>query len=933
MPALPILLRRRERRIESRQQAESRRTGGLIGFGLLFSTILGVFIIALAFGYASVTADLPSLDLLPILLDPSSGLLLQPTRLYDRSGTHLLASLSPQDSPRNYVYLNPALPEHLPESISKATVALADPDFWIHDGYSLAGLDQPDLHPTLAQKLASDLLLWDEPPTLRRALRERLLAWQITSTFGREKVLEWYLNNAGYGNYTYGVDEASRLYFGRPAHNLTLAEATLLATVSQAPALNPFDSPQAASENQQKALELFGRESTFSAEELSRAQNQPLVFAEKPKISKFAPAFLQIVLSQLDSTVDRARIERGGMIITTTLDFDLQRRATCALRAQLARLGGLPDPEDCPAARLLPPLPPGANASAPAASALVLDPRYGQVLAAVGETRLDVESAYLTGHRAGSLLTPFIYLTGFSRGLSPATLVWDLPPAEAVNVNPTAYKGPLRLRIAMANDYLAPAESVLAQMSLPGVLQTLRSFGLEVSPNAGSLIQSETPLSPLTLAEAYGTFATQGVQLGQDFGGQVRPSAILRITSVDGLILLDWSAPTSAQVASPQLAALVNDILADESARWLSQGRPNPFEIGRPTAAKTGLVPGSSDTWAVGYTPYRVIVTWLDSGLENPSALPASGLWSALMQSTSESQPPDSFPLPPGITTLTVCDPSGLLPTDECPNTVSEIFLDGYQPAQADTLYRAYDINRETKLLATVFTPPQLVERRTYMVVPPEAQAWAATRQDSPPTVYDTIQPPPPDPAAHLTSPGMFASLKGTVTVTGSAEGDNFAFYRLQYGLGLNPSEWVLIGTDAQTPVSESTLAEWDTNGLNGLYALQLVVVSRDGRLKTSTVQASVDNTPPQISLDFPAEGATLPLSSNPQIIFAPLVTDNLSLASLEIFIDNKRIASYEKIAAPAAWPAQRGAHTLKVVAKDQAGNQAELQVNFSVGD
>jgi membrane peptidoglycan carboxypeptidase len=906
----------------------------LVGVGLAFFTLLGASIIALAFGYASVTADLPSLQLLPALLDSPTGLLLQPTRLYDRTGAHLLASLSPQAGPREYVYLNPALPDHLPDVAYKPVIALADSDFWNHDGYSLSGLSNPEIHPTLAQKLAADLLLWDEPPSLRRAIRERILAWQITGAYGREKVLEWYLNSANYGNFAYGLDSAARLYFGRPANRLTLAEFTLLAAVSQSPALNPFDAQQAAIENQQKALELFERQSIFSPEELNLARFQPLIFAEKPRSPVFAPAFIQIALGQLDSAVNRARIERGGMLVVTTLDFDVQTRAACAVQAQLARLGGLPDPAECSSLSQLPSLPPGITAREPAASAVVLDPRYGQILAAVGETRQGQESAFLTGRRAGTLLTPFIYLTGFTRGLSPASLMWDIPPADSVNFNPEAYKGPVRLRIAMANDYLIPAENVLGQMSQTGVLQTMRSFGLEVSPAADGLLASPTPFSPLVMAQAYGTFAAQGILTGQEFSaGQVRPAAILRVQSLDGVTLLDWSAPKSAQVASPQLAYLVNDILSDESARWPSQGRPNPFEIGRPVAAKTGQVPGGSETWAAGYTPYRVVAAWLDLGVERPSTLPAAGLWSALMQSASAAQPPDSFPMPPGISTLTVCDPSGLLPTDECPNTAREIFLDGNQPVQADTLYRAYYINRETKLLATVFTPSRLVERRIYMVVPPEAQAWAATRQDSPPTVYDTIQPPHVDPAAHLTSPGMFASLKGKVTITGTAASDDFSFYRLQYGLGLNPEQWVLIGTDTQTPVIESTLAEWDTSSLNGLYALQLIVVTRDGLLKTSTVQVSVDNTPPQIQLDFPETGAVLKLSEHPQVIFAPQVSDNLSLASVEISIDNRLLTSSESQPAPAVWASKRGNHTLRILARDQAGNESQFEVVFTVGD
>jgi membrane peptidoglycan carboxypeptidase len=135
------------------------------------------------------------------------------------------------------------------------------------------------------------------------------------------------------------------------------------------------------------------------------------------------------VIHQLDQQFTRDRIERGGLTIITTLDYDLQQQASCTTLTYAARLAGTPDPSTpCSTADLLPSLPsgsvPGADSST---SALVFDPQSGQVLAAVGETLKGQETAFLAAHDPGSLMTPFIYLTGFTRGLSPATLVWDIP--------------------------------------------------------------------------------------------------------------------------------------------------------------------------------------------------------------------------------------------------------------------------------------------------------------------------------------------------------------------------------------------------------------------------------------------------------------------------------------------------------------------------
>jgi membrane carboxypeptidase/penicillin-binding protein PbpC len=284
------------------------------------------------------------------------------------------------------------------------------------------------------------------------------------------------------------------------------------------------------------------------------------------------------------------------------------------------------------------------------------------------------------------------------------------------------------------------------------------------------------------------------------------------------------------------LAYLVTDIL----------GRPNPFEIGIPAAAKAGQTLDGQEAWTAGYTPRRVVVTWVGGGQNGETATlsrGASGLWSAVMLTASQGQPPDGWPLPDGVLRLKVCDPSGMLPTPACPNLADEVFLDGFQPTQVDNLYEAYAINRETGLLATVFTSPQLIEQRVYMHVPPEGEAWAKTAKlPAPPSAYDTIQQPPIDPQAHITVPAMFAEVSGKVTIRGTAAGDDLTFYRLQYGQGLNPASWSQIGADGTSPVEEGILAEWDTTGLNGLYALQLLVVHQDNSITTATVMVEVKN-------------------------------------------------------------------------------------------
>ena len=814
-----IVHRRRERRADSRRTAQGRVRAAWFGFGYIFSILLALAIFAFAFAYADLTRDLPSVDQLPILLDSQNGLLLQPTRVTDRTGQHTLFTFAPDDSPRAYIPL-----DGLPDDLINAAIAASDANFDSHPGYIWSGLDNPDAHPTLAQKLAYELLLFDEPPSLQRALRERILAAQITARFGGDQVMEWTLNSANYGNYAFGIESAAQLYFKKSAKDLSLAESAMLAAVAQTPSLNPLDAPGAAAQRANEVLLIM--------KALGMIENLPPLSSpsEKNAVVENTDAFINLALAQLSTRYDRTRIERGGLVIVTTLDYELQKNTICLAEIYNARLANTTVNEsDCEAARLLPALP-ESNLTDASTSAIILDPRDGQILAMIGN---------VNPHPAGALLTPFVYLTGFTRGLGPASLVWDIPRGDLQNPD-NQFHGPMRLRAALANDYLIPAADVIEQMGSQNAVNTARSFGLDLEPGA-AFASDSPPQSILDLAAAYGTFAASGLRNGQSVGDSIQPSAILRVESVDGGVWLDWSSPESQSVVSPQLAYLMNDILSDSPARWPSWGNPNVLEVGRPAAVKPGWT-GGPGAWTVGYTPARLVAVWTGADSSEstiPARLPAS-LWNALIQTASLSLAPDDWTRPAGVTEMDVCDPSGLLPTNDCPAIVREIFLNGFEPTQGDTLFRSYAVNRETNLLATVFTPPELVEQRVFMAVPQEARVWAASAGiPVAPEAYDAIQLQVVNPNVNITSPLMFADVNGRIEITGTAAGEGFQYYKIQVGQGLNPSAWIQIGGTI-TPVENSLLIEWDTTGLSGLYAIQLVVVYEDQRVETAIIQVTV---------------------------------------------------------------------------------------------
>ncbi len=831
MPStLPILRARRERRLAKQHASDSRKRSLFVSAGMILSLLIAALIIVTAFAYVNLTRDLPSIQTLPILLNPPNGLLLQPTKIYDRTREHILFTFAPDDSPRRYIPLSDTNPQHLPQSLADAVIATSDPNFWDHSGYSLNSITNYELHDTLAQRLVSDLLLFNEPPSLRRALRERILAAQITSQFGRTQILEWYLNSAHFGRYAFGAESAAQLYFGKSATQLSTAESAILAAVSDSPSLNPHDAPQTALERGRETIRKMSALGFLSDEATANALGEsPFFQTPPPSDVQPAAAFVNLLLAQLDSQFPRARIERGGLTIISTLDFDVQEQSSCVTAFYAARLAGLPDPSiQCDSLRFLSALPPSIVIPDSSASAIITDPQTGQILAVVGETLQGQETPLVGAHRPGSALDAFVYLTGFTRGLSPASLIWDIPGKTEIQNFDGAYHGPIRLRTALVNDYPAPAAQVLSQMGVENVDNITSSFG----------VTRDADLSLVDAASAYGVFAEQGVHFGQSINDEFTSVTILKVEGNDDSVWLDWTTSQAKPVVTPALAYLMNHSLSDETAR---ENNSSVFNVGRPAAVMLGQIADALDAWTIGYSPSRVVAVWAGSR-ESKDLSPriSSVLWNALMQIASQNLPVDDWSLPVGVSVINVCDPSGMLPTSDCPNVVNEVFLQGNEPVQADNMYRKYAINRETGLLATVFTLPQLIEERVYLVVPSDARSWAESAGVAiPPSSYDVIQAPPTNPDVNITFPELFAEVDGAVQVNGTAAGADFASYRVLIGQGLNPQEWIQIG-EGNAPVTNGLLAEWNTEGLSGLYAVQLQVVRTDQRVDSAVVQVTV---------------------------------------------------------------------------------------------
>ncbi|MGM0374706.1 MAG: penicillin-binding protein [Chloroflexota bacterium] len=957
MTRIPRLIHSRVKRRKKHKNTPLGKAG--FAFALLFSLLSVSTIIGLVSYYTHISQDLPSADYLTVLLDPDRGLLMQPTRIYTQGGEEVLwAFENPALEERDYAVLDlseKALRSDIPPGVVKATIAATDPQY-----FSRANLNIWDWRQgkrTIPQMLVSDLLLWQEQPGLWREIREGILASQITAQFGREKVLEWYLNSAYYGRQTYGVSSAAEVYFGKPVHRLNLAEAALLAAVSEAPALNPFDAPQAARERGRELLNTMGKHDLITEEEEDEALAYKLVFQEKNNLSLPRPGFVDYVLEQIDEEIPQSRLTRGGFNIITTIDSSLQSQMECAVQVGLARYRGEDPPleEECEAARLLPNYPDRILQGVEPLhlDVVQLDPRNGHILAVVGEHPNGLSDLF-SAHPPGSLLTPFIYLTSFTQGYEPAALVWDIPPDKddftVEDLHPgcgdqCAYKGPVSIRLAMANDYLTPALNFWETLRPGNIENILSQVGVEIpsgSCPSCQMFPGSHAVTILDVAQSYGVFSNGGVLRGwpsSDKGGSLEPVIVNRVEDLSGKIWRENPRLVSRAVISKQLAYMITHVLSDSNARRASMGRQNVFDIGRPAAVKLGNTSQEDQIWTVGYTPQIVTAVWMGSegseaeGLADPLSKVASGYWRALTQYALKGQPLLGWEQPDEMTTLEVCSPSGLLPTDQCPEVVDEIFIQGNEPTQEDNLYQVLEINRETNQLATVFTPPELIEERTYLNIPPEAEEWARQQGIStPPQQYDVSGQTPRSPEVHISSPENFSFVREEVELRGMVPEEGVLSYRIQFGKGLNPKTWQQIHEESVDPRGGSVLVTWDTRGVeDGLYALQLVVVREGQRVEKASTIVSVDNTPPTVRVAEDLDGRQFTYRPGEEILFRAQVVDNANVDEVTFYLNYRLIATRDRPPYAYPWEMEVGEFTLNVRAVDKAGNVDQEMVTFEV--
>ncbi len=986
-----IIRRRRNRRARKQQAFTRRRSIGLALFFVLALLVIapaGVVLGGGALLYLNAVGDLPTPQE-TIYLDPIIG----PTRLYDRSGQTLLISVQdPLGDQRVWLTL-----DQLPAALVPATLLMEDRDFLQTAHFDPFGTlvrlwanaaDGPDS--SLTGRLVHNVIA-PLPEVMTPAYRARELALvaEINRRYTPLQIVEWHLNTNYYGSEAYGIDAAARIYFGKRATELTLDEVALLATIPPAPQFNPWDDEIAARGRQSVLLNDLFTNGYITREEYEAASSVVTpVRRDTAQIAQIAPEFAALARRQAEGILDALgydgaqEVARGGLQIITTLDVDLYYQADCALQTHLALLRGAAPPQaaangaPCIGAAYLPSASPTQSDVPPDSGALVLlDVRTGEIRALVGD-------AAAANYAPGPTLHPFVYVDGFTTTLwTPATMVLDIPrqfPGAIEGLiyppqNPDGlFRGPVSLRDAMAAGLLPPVVDIANQRGVRAMFVPARRMGIISLSDARydlSLFERGGVVSPLEVAFAYSVFASQGDMRGLPVlplaEGYRRhdPVAVLRIVDANGAVLWAYSGETyepdcavaqnCTAIFPRSLGYMVNSILSDNEARALVQGAAaDVLALDRPAAAVSGMTGDRLFAWTVGYTPqmvssvvlYRADGTALTPGAptaRDPWGLTAAPpVWRAVLEyaHARDTLPPAEWERPADVVALQVCEVSGQLPNGVCP-VRDELFADVAVPAIVDSYWREVEVNVDTGQLATVNTPPAARARRVFFVPPPEAYDWwVANNLPLPPTELDTVSRPQVLGGAAITRPEPFTYVGGVVQVEGEINLPDLQYYQLSYGQGIElPDEWIGIGERVTTYTPGAPLGTWDTTGLDGVYNLRLQVVLQDNSVQTTSVQVTVDNVPPAITLaaqggQTNTAGQVFRFPADSTILLNADVRDNLALDRVEFFQNGQPIGTDRDAPYGFTWTINRtGVEEFAAVAFDAVGNASSATLTIEV--
>lgn len=731
---------------------------------------ISVFALIGTIFYFYILKDLPSPGKLSTTPYPIS------TYILDRHGKLLFEIFT--DERRDPITL-----AELPDYVKNSTIAIEDRNFYQHHGLSYSGISRALFNniqylfchltknncqlsfqggSTITQQLVKNVLLTPER-TVRRKIKEALLTIIVEQKYTKDEILEMYLNHVPYGGTAYGIESASQTYFNKPAKKLSIAEATILAGLPQAPTkFSPYGvDPQAYKNRQKTVIRRMVEDGYITPSQAQKIINTKVEFAS-PSNLIYAPHFVLWVKSLLVEKYGQKTVEQGGLRVTTTLDLDLQKFAQENIKNEIAKLK---------------------NYHVSNGAALVTHPSTGQILAMIGSADYFNKkndgnvNLVLSRRQPGSSIKPLNYALGIENyNIFSSSIIADIPTCFSVTGQslycPENYDGqfhgPVQARYALSNSYNIPAVRVLAKNGIDSFITTASAMGItgwkDRSKYGLSLTLGGGDVRMIDMAVAYGVLANYGQKvnlnpilevknhLGKTLEqAKCQPSPTITPsdkTNKQKEFTIPYTLCNSQPVISPETAYIITNILSDSQARAATFGNslnvPNHPEV----AVKTGTTNDLRDNWTIGYSPDVLVATWVGNFDNSPMSHIASGITGAapiwkniinhalndkkqradlsqhlldnsLQKFNLKEQPTLQWIKPDNVINLPVCVESGLSvsPDTNQPCTPRpEIFIKGHIPQHHTKDKRPWPIDKTTGRPAIDRTPPENIEMQNHLI-------------------------------------------------------------------------------------------------------------------------------------------------------------------------------------------------------------------------
>lgn len=597
----------------------------MISLAFLGAVVLGI--IAFLAMFAWYSKDLPQPGEVVRRVGFSS-------KIYDREG-QLLYDLFEEER------RNPVSLEQIPTDLKNATVAVEDKDFYKHRGfdfltiaripYNLVFRNRVVGGSTLTQQLVKNALLSNEK-TITRKFKEFVLSVQIERKFTKDEILEMYLNEAPYGGNGWGVGTAVEMYFNKPIEELTTLESAFLAGLPQRPSIySPYSGRldddgkpywQMRTRTVLSAMKENGYITDIAYQEALTSM-EDLKFERAASQIK-APHFIFYVRRQLEDMFGSELINKGGLKVTTSLDWALQEKAQMAVMEEVESVK---------------------KYKISNGASLAMNPKTGEILAMVGskdyfDSEIGGQFNVVTDglRQPGSAIKPITYLAMIQRGYNSASMLMDVQTTFNRNDREEPYipknydgifRGPVSLREALGSSLNIPAVKSLATVGLENFLDLAYTMGLEtLEPSKENLSRygfavtlGGAEVRMLDLVTAYSVFANGGLK--------IEPVSILKVEDQHGNVLYEHHQIEGKRIIDEGETFIINNILSDNNARLLAFGANSLLNTGKPIAVKTGTTNSMKDNWTIGWSQDVIVGTWVGNNDNTAMSYVASGITGA----------------------------------------------------------------------------------------------------------------------------------------------------------------------------------------------------------------------------------------------------------------------------------------------------------------